>query len=124
MLAALDRPGVNLLRYFAGADYVLLLDAVIDNDLPVGEGRHYLIDDIRTTQLLHSSHGFGVPQALDLAMALGELPSRIELLGVSIGAYEVQNPINWEKTVSTLATSLETEIASICGAFMNQNVTN
>lgn len=124
MLEILDRPGANLLHYLENAHHVLLLDAVIDDDCSIGETKRYLVDEIQQAQLLESSHGFGVQQALSLAKTLGQLPQTIELLGIAIGTGQENNNINWDDTILALATSLEAEIVNICDAFLKQSVTS
>ncbi len=127
LLETLDRPGVNLRAYFENASYVLLLDAVLDDEVPVGLARRYLINEIGRADLLQSSHGFGVQQVISLASALGQLPEKLELLGVSIaaGRQNHQNDnIDWKGTTSALAASLEQELIRHCDAYRDQNVTN
>lgn len=130
LLESLDRPGAHLLRYFEGAEYVLLLDAVIDPGLVPGEARRYSIEKIRDAKLLPSSHGFGVQQALSLAQALGQLPKQIEVLGVSIATVEDEGVacepknIDWNGTISSLVACLETELADICDLFIKRSVTS
>ncbi len=85
MLEAVDWPGVNFLHYFDQAQYVLLLDAVLDDDCPLGEARCYSMDEVQRAGRLNSSHGFGVQEALSLANTLGQLPKNLEIVSVSVG---------------------------------------
>ena len=123
MLEVVDRPGVNLLRYFDQAQYVLLLDAVLDDDCPVGEAKRYSLDEIRRSGQLQSSHGFGVQEALSLAETLGQLPKRLEIIGISVGSDGENTKIDWDVTILQLAASLESEIGHICGAIFSKSVT-
>lgn len=122
VLEAVDRPGVNLLRYFQQAQYVLLLDAVLDDDCPVGEGKRYSIEEVRSVQSLQSTHGFGVQEALSLAETLGQLPKRLAIFGVSIGGAGENTKIDWDAAISALAVSLESEICHICDSELSKSV--
>lgn len=117
-LQALDRPGAGLLRYFENAPCVLLLDAVVDEHVPIGELKRYLIADIEQARLRSSSHGFGVAQALSLARALGQLPGELHFWGVAIGNAAQAQTFDWDSRIPELVTPLAREIASICDAFV------
>lgn len=122
LLEVVDRPGVNLLRYFQNAQYVLLLDAVLDDDCPVGEAKRYSMDEIRHVESLQSSHGFGVQEVLSLAETLGQLPKGLAIFGVSIGSACENTKIDWDAAISVLAVSLESEICHICESDFTKSV--
>jgi len=122
MLVSLDRPGVNLLRYLEGADCVFIVDAVIDDNLVIGEVKSYSIDEIKSVELLQSAHSFGVQEVLSLAQSLGKIPQNIKILGVSVGEKNNKN-IDWSGTISGLAACLESEIVCICETLVEKSVT-
>ncbi|MGD8909985.1 MAG: hydrogenase maturation protease [Chromatiales bacterium] len=84
-LLKLDRPGSGLLAYFTGVDSLILLDAVVLDTTPGGVS---LLDGVQLRRLdsCTSSHGFGVVQAIDLAEKLGQLPERLQIVGIHTGA--------------------------------------
>ncbi len=122
MLESLDRPGVNLLRYFESAEYVFIIDAVIDDNLAIGEVKKYSIEEINSAELLQSAHSFGVKEALALAQVLDQLPQKIKILGVSVGSQTNKN-IDWDGTISALTACLESEIVRICDVLVKKTVT-
>jgi hydrogenase maturation protease len=83
-LIKLDRPGSQLINYFQDAEQVVIIDAVRLSDHP---GRVTAIDleQLQRLEYLTSSHGFGVLEAVTLAGQLGELPSRLHVLGIHTG---------------------------------------
>ncbi|MES9972255.1 MAG: hydrogenase maturation protease [Candidatus Thiodiazotropha sp.] len=83
-LLKLDRPGSQLVGYFQGVAQVVIIDAVRLSDRPGGVIN---IDLEQLHQLAYhtSSHGFGVAESIALAGKLGELPSRLHLLGIQTG---------------------------------------
>ncbi|MEW8029009.1 MAG: hydrogenase maturation protease [Candidatus Thiodiazotropha sp.] len=83
-LLKLDRPGSRLVSYFQGVEQVVIIDAVRLSDKPGS----VISIDLETMQQLEcptSSHGFGVAEALALAGQLGELPSRLHVVGIQTG---------------------------------------
>ena len=78
-----DRPGAGLISMMEGAEYVLLVDAVL-TDAP--EQSPCFLDgrDLPASFSFVSSHGFGVPEALMLADSLGRLPARVDVCGVPV----------------------------------------
>lgn len=80
--AILDRPGALLLAHWHDADRVIVVDAV-RSGAPPGT-RHRLEPGEWATTESVSSHGFGLAAALELAHALGDLPSRLVLHGIEI----------------------------------------
>lgn len=77
----LDRPGVLLPLYWQDADLVILLDAVRSGATP-GTWHSLEADQLTGADRENSSHGFGLAAAVELAGALGELPSRLILRGI------------------------------------------
>ncbi len=85
LLEKLDRPGTGLIERFAGADCVVLVDAVCSGATP-GHLHHLRASDWADYRGGLSSHGFGVFDALALAQALQALPPRLKVYGIEIAA--------------------------------------
>jgi hydrogenase maturation protease len=80
-LIKLDRPGSGLLAYFQGAEQVVLIDA-LQSPGRAGEVVAVSVDELANCVGLTSCHGFGVAEAISLAARLGNLPDRLDLLGI------------------------------------------
>ena len=78
-----DRPGSQLIPRLAGADMVVVVDAMRSGS-PPGTVRKLAIKDIESAPETLSCHGFGPGEALALARALGELPPRLTVFGIDI----------------------------------------
>ncbi len=82
-LQALDRPGPELIEQLALAEETWLIDALFS--APAGTILHPSATMLAGAEI-HSTHGFGVSDSLQLAAALGRLPERLELYAISIAA--------------------------------------
>jgi hydrogenase maturation protease len=84
-ISILDRPGAMLPTHWQASDIVILLDAVRSGAVP---GMRHCLEarDLLGTHALCSSHGFGIVPAIELARALGSMPSRLMLRGVEADA--------------------------------------
>jgi hydrogenase maturation protease len=74
--------GADLLLAWAGADQVIVVDAVVSG-APVGT--IHVIDGTRQAvppAPLHSTHGLGVAEAVALGRALGSLPRLLTVYGI------------------------------------------
>jgi hydrogenase maturation protease len=74
--------GADLLLAWAGADEVIVVDAVVSG---APAGTIHVIDGTREAPPpapLHSTHGLGVAQAVALAAALGSLPRILTIYGI------------------------------------------
>ena len=75
--------GVSLMETWKGAGAVILIDAVSSERPP---GTIHRLDPIRNplpAQLFHSStHAFSLPDAIEMARALDELPPRLLVFGI------------------------------------------
>jgi hydrogenase maturation protease len=80
-ILALDRPGAMLPAHWQEADIVILLDAIRSGAAP---GTRHCLEarDLSNTSALCSSHGFGIVSAIELARALGNMPSRLLVRGI------------------------------------------
>lgn len=86
-LEKLDRPGAGLIDRFAGADCVVLVDAMCSGATP-GDIHNLSRTDWAAYRGGLSSHGFGVFDTLALAQALLALPPRLEVYGIEIASSE------------------------------------
>ncbi len=77
---ASERPGVELIDMLAGAEAVIVLDAVRSGAVP-GTIHDLALDDLPLPGVAVSSHGIGVADTLALGRALGCLP-RGRFIGV------------------------------------------
>lgn len=116
-IVALDRPGAHLMHHLAGADIVVLIDAVVSG-APVGAIHRFDATDRLERERLISCHGFGVASCLELARALGVLPPTVLIYGIEIGgALAHSAPSNWlHAAAEKLAQSICEELASRLGA--------
>ncbi|MGA9033324.1 MAG: hydrogenase maturation protease [Sulfuricaulis sp.] len=83
VISILERPGTMLLAHWHDAGIVIVIDAVCSGALP-GTCFRFDAGKWAVSGLPASSHGFGVAAALELAHALGDLPSRHLVRGVEI----------------------------------------
>ncbi|MCL4863517.1 MAG: hydrogenase maturation protease [Caldilineaceae bacterium] len=78
-----ERAGVDLLECWAGADAVILIDAVCSRAQP---GILHIIDahgaPVPADLFTCSTHGFGVATTIELARSLHRLPPRLMLFGI------------------------------------------
>lgn len=78
-----DGEPAGLMECWQGAENVILIDAVSSG----AKAGHIFRFDLARQALpeefnLYSTHAFGVPQAVELARALGKLPQNIRFIGV------------------------------------------
>jgi hydrogenase maturation protease len=80
-ILALDRPSAMLPMHWQEIDIVILLDAVRSGAAP---GTRHCLEarDLPGTGGLCSSHGFGIIPTIELARALGNMPSRLLVRGI------------------------------------------
>lgn len=84
-LLCCDRPGLSLLEKMRDADTVFLIDAIYSDASP---GTYYCLENeaimgIKT--LMHSTHAFGVTEAMKLGKSLNILPKKVVLYGLAVG---------------------------------------
>lgn len=83
-LIKLDRPGSDLIRYFEGADELVLIDAVQAGQAP-GSLMKLERSELSSVDCQTSSHGFGVAEALLIAEQLELLHDKLILIGIETG---------------------------------------
>jgi hydrogenase maturation protease len=78
-----DGEGTSLLAAWQEADLVIVLDAV-SSGAPPGTVRRFDAADgpLPAAVLRDSTHAVGVPEAVELARALGRLPARLIVYGI------------------------------------------
>ena len=78
-----DGEPAGLIECWRGYDNVILIDAV-SSGAAVGEIFQFDLAQQALPEAfnLYSTHAFGVPQAVELARALGKLPKKIRFVGV------------------------------------------
>lgn len=94
-----------------GAEAVLLVDAMLG--VPPGTMLRCSREDLKVRQDKVSSHGLSVDLALDLAEALGELPPRLNIIGLGIGSADGQGKVSLHGTADHYAKSLRGEIEGV-----------
>lgn len=79
-----DGEGTSLMEAWQGADLVILVDAVQSRATP---GSVHRFDagaaPLPATGMRDSTHAVGVPEAVELARALGRLPPRLIVYGIT-----------------------------------------
>lgn len=91
-LLALDRPGSGLIDDMAGADVVVLIDAMVSGENPATVKRIHP-DELILRSGIPSSHSLGVAESLALARVLGALPPQLFIYGIEAGK-EIE-PEDW-----------------------------
>ena len=92
-----DRPGVRLLQAMEGAHKVVLVDGVKSGSAP-GTLHRLVGEDIYRQLGRHTStHGFGLAEALALAVQLGYAPTELVLHGIELD--DSQPGADWGKAV-------------------------
>jgi hydrogenase maturation protease len=80
---------LDLIAAWEGAGEVVLIDAVVTGAPP---GTIHRWDALSTPlargTLRFSTHAFGVPEAIELARALGRLPRRLSIWGIEAAQFE------------------------------------
>jgi hydrogenase maturation protease len=75
--------GASLMEVWKGADTVILIDAVSSGGAPGAIHRLEPIQQPLRAQMFQSStHAFSLPQAIEMARALNELPPRLLVFGI------------------------------------------
>jgi len=79
----------ELLDNWRGWDSVVVIDAMVSGE-PPGTVRRLSAHEapLQSDTLQHSTHGFGLYEAVELARALGELPARFVLFTVEAKSFE------------------------------------
>lgn len=88
-----DEP-TRLLDGWAGLELVVIVDAISSGSAPGTVHRFDPGADPLPRDLgLASTHAFSVPEALELARALGRAPRRVLVLGIEGAAFKMGDPV-------------------------------
>jgi hydrogenase maturation protease len=109
-LLKLDRPGSQIVGYFHGVEQVVIIDALRISDSP-GSVAVIGPEALLREQCMTSSHGFGVSEALALAGQLGELPSRLHMIGIQTGEDPARLPAIDLPMLESLVHSILAQVA-------------
>jgi hydrogenase maturation protease len=87
--------GAALLDAWRGAGVVVLVDAS-RSGAPAGAIRRYdaTAEPLPSVLAHRSTHAFGVAEAVEMARALGELPSRLVVIAIEGARFEVGAPMS------------------------------
>ncbi len=87
--------GLRLLETWRGASSIVLIDAMRSGALP-GTIRRFDVHQERLPfpHFANSTHAFGVPQAIELARALDQLPPRFVVFGIEGEDFELGAPLS------------------------------
>jgi hydrogenase maturation protease len=91
-LVTLDRPGAALIHWMTGVRHLVIIDAVVDDGPP---GRILKVPLERLTQVTsrYTSHQLTLVATLQLARTLGDLPTLVEIYGVTIAGPGQGSPL-------------------------------
>jgi hydrogenase maturation protease len=93
-VADLDGEPVRLIQTWEGAEHVIVVDALRSGS-SAGTIHRYRVDQVRgigataTDSMLTSGHSLGLGDAVDLAVALGQLPPNLDVLAVEGASFEL-----------------------------------
>ncbi len=90
-----SRDGADLMEAWAGADRVILVDAVSTGAAPGAVA----VWDARTAPVAGSragTHAFGVAEAVELARVLGRLPASLTIIGIEAASFAYGAPLTPE----------------------------
>jgi hydrogenase maturation protease len=108
-----DRPGVRLLESLEGARKVVLVDGVQSGAAP--GTLHRIEGEAIYRQLAKhtSTHGFGLAEAIALAVRLGYAPDDLVLHGVEVGSAELDAGLSEavEAALPRLVSAVRDELA-------------
>ena len=80
-----DGEPARLLDAWHGAEVAVVVDAVVVRHPDPGHVHRLTVDALPGGGTAGSSHGLGIPEAVELARALGRLPERLVFFTVEIG---------------------------------------
>ena len=102
-----DRPGINLVQLWQGADFVILIDAILDRHNQ-GEVRCLSKEELITAHHSVSTHELDVASAIALAEKLNVLPEKLLIIGLGIDDAQ-EDPVS-EESIYKLTVAVTYEI--------------
>ena len=99
--------GLRLLETWRGASSIVLIDAMRSGALP-GTIRRFDVHQERLPFLhfANSTHAFGVPQAIELARALDQLPRKFVVFGIEGEDFKLGAPLSVQRSVHEVVTRI------------------
>jgi hydrogenase maturation protease len=79
-----DGEPARVLEAWTGADIAVVIDAAVLRDPTPGHVHRMDVDGLPGAAAAHSSHGLGIPEAVELARALDRMPDRIVFYTVEV----------------------------------------
>jgi hydrogenase maturation protease len=79
-----DGEPTRMIDTWAGADVAVVVDAVVVRDPTPGRVHRLSVTDLPGVTSVGSSHGLGIPEAVELAKALDRMPRRLVFFTVEI----------------------------------------
>jgi hydrogenase maturation protease len=108
----LEGDATALVEAWSGADRVVVVDAA-ESGAPAGTVSRFdaRAGPLPVRSLRSSTHAFGVPDAVELARALGRLPRRLEVYAIEGASFTAGDRLSpdVERAVEELATTLGSE---------------
>jgi hydrogenase maturation protease len=117
-ICEIDGGGLGLIEAWAGAATVVLVDAVCSGAEPGTIHRFEPLDQpLPATLFRHSTHAFGVIEAVELARVLRQLPPRLTIYGIEGRQFALDAVMSPEVDLAThtLASHLWHELAQVGG---------
>ncbi len=102
-----DRPGLALVDAMKNVKNFYVIDALQTGQNPVGQLYRMNGESLDADSGFLSTHGFGIAQALALAKALNQLPSKIVIYGIEIGEIDYAAPGSLAEENSILSVPIE-----------------
>lgn len=107
--------GASLMETWKGSDVVILIDAVSSGQPP---GTIHRLDPVHNPlpaeMFQNSTHAFSLPQAIEMARALGQLPLRLLVYGIEGGNFQAGAELSPEvsKALPNVALQVREEVKS------------
>lgn len=95
-LESADRPGTKLIAMMSGAELAIIID-LIHAGMATGSVVRLDPDHIHKAPHQVSAHGFGVADVIMLADKTGDLPPRLQILGLEMGTGTDWTPTQVQK---------------------------
>ncbi|MCW8916105.1 MAG: hydrogenase maturation protease [Magnetovibrio sp.] len=107
---AFDGDGMELMVLWEGQSHVIIIDAT-QSGVQAGTIQRFNAHEVvlPTNLFRHSTHQFGVAEAVEMARVLGELPRRLELIGVEGAVFSLGQGLSAhvKKSVATVVKSFD-----------------
>lgn len=106
--------GISLMDQWDGADSVILVDAMDSCDPPGVVRRFEKPSALETVEFPHSTHRFGLAEAIQMAAQLGRLPPQWIVYGIAGRAFRLGDHISpgVEEAVHIVVQELEKQMYS------------